>query len=189
MKKEYLYLGLFAAVFITISYFVIFPKTTADNGDFSGENSSEQSSESSKEGKGKEGSYSTEGRIYYPDSSKNKFSDNKFNSGSMEKKEFKSGQAKKAEFGKTDLKGGGPEGTAGNIKTDVGTKLSASGNLSGRVFLEESLFHEGTTVILKKDKEEFKVKTGEKGEGIKLRVTVGNTQATVRYLHTMPELN
>ncbi|OGF47917.1 MAG: hypothetical protein A2452_09455 [Candidatus Firestonebacteria bacterium RIFOXYC2_FULL_39_67] len=172
--KDYILIAAVAAVIITGSYFVIFSKSTSEKAESSGESTSEDSS----------GSASLETpvrntnedrKIYYPEN-KNQFGSNKFNPDSkVERKDIKTQSVEKGTFEKTEVKSGVPEGSAADITGTKGSySVSETGSISGRALLEESYYHEGSTVIIRQDKVEIAVKTNEKGEFSFMMVPVGS---------------
>ena len=171
--KDYLLISAGAAVVITGSYFVIFSKSPSDKAKTAEETSVEAETEqNSSENSSK--STNERGNIYLQ-GNKEKFSKNEFNSDNkIEKKEVKDPNIGKTAFGKIEVKGGTVEGSAGDVKNNkINTSISDTGSISGRILLEESYYHEGTTVTLRQDKVELTAKTNEKGEYVFLMIPVG----------------
>ena len=153
MKKIYLYMGLFAAVLMVISYFGTFSEK------FTGKckDSLSDSQKEIKRGKEIEKNTVKEGRVIYSESPKN-------DSGSPVKKELKSTPAAETQLKKPEQNSRISGNFAGNGDDRHDLKPVSGGNISGYVLLEGTAFHEGIFVTLKKDGVEYKVKTGEKGD-------------------------
>ena len=162
--KDYSLIAFVAAGIIAGSYFVIFSSPSEEKSTPAEETAVQRESDtnsSASEGQTASGS----GNIYLP-WNKDELGKGKFNMDTkVDKKDFKDPNLGKGVYGKTDIKGGANEGSASDIKGGkINTAMAEAGSLSGRVLLEESFFHEGTTVILTRNSVEIPAKTNEKGE-------------------------